>query len=101
MATPYFKQVTKAPADVLDFTYDWNGSATAGGPWMATGDTISTSTWSAPAGITIASDTETTTTSTVWLSGGTAGSSYDVVNTITTAGGRTKTLTLRVKVETH
>lgn len=70
----------KDPNDVADYELDW-------APDLGT-DTISTSTWIAPAGITVDSDTNTTTTATVWLSGGTHGQNYDVVNRISTAGQR-------------
>ena len=43
--------------------------------------------------------TNTTTTATVWLSGGTADTSYNIVNTIVTAGGRTEERTLTIAVE--
>ena len=81
----------KDPNATLDYTIDWSD-------WLATGDTISTSTWTVPAGITASSDTETTTTSTVWLTGGTSGRTYLVTNTIVTAGGRTEERSLRIRV---
>ena len=82
---------TKYAADInLDFTINW-------APKLGT-DTISTSDWSVPAGITKASQTSTATTAIVWLTAGTAGTEYECVNTITTAGGRTITQPLRVKV---
>lgn len=70
--------VTKDDNEVKDWTLDWSKE-------LATGDTIASSTWSAPAGLTVVTDTKTTTTTTVWLSGGTVGQRYIVVNTITTA----------------
>lgn len=42
-----------------------------------------------PAGLTIDSDTNTTTTATVWLSGGTLTVTYQVTNKIVTTGRRT------------
>jgi hypothetical protein len=75
--------VEKDPDAVLDWERDW-------GPWLADlGDTIQSSTWIVPAGITKTSESNTTTTATVWLSGGTAGLRYTVTNRIVTAGGRT------------
>jgi hypothetical protein len=44
------------------------------------------------------SDSATTTTTTVWLSGGTAGYNYKVENRITTVGGRTDDRTLLIRV---
>lgn len=82
---------TKDPSAILDYQFNW-------ATWLGS-DTIATSTWTVPAGITQSSETETTTTATIWLSGGTDGSDYQVVNTITTAGGRTdqRTLTIRCR----
>lgn len=72
----------KDPNAVLDYINDWSD-------WLVT-DTIATSTWTVPTGITKDSSSNTTTTATVWLSGGTAGVSYTVVNRIVTAAGRTE-----------
>ena len=81
----------KDPQAVLDYQINWAS-------WLGV-DTISTSTWTLPTGITKASDTRTTTTTTIWLSGGTDGSSYNLVNTIVTAGGRTEERTITIVVE--
>lgn len=75
------QRFTKDPSAVLDYAVDW-------ATWLDE-DTISASTWTVPAGITKDSDTFTTTTATVWLSGGTAGSHYTLTNRIVTTGGRT------------
>jgi len=82
--------VVKDPHAVLDYTLDYT--------LYLDGDTIATSVWSADAGITVDSENETTTKATVWLSGGTAGNTYRVTNTITTAGFRTDDRTLIVVV---
>lgn len=81
----------KDPSAILDYAIDWS-------TWLGS-DTIATSTWSASAGITINSNTNTTTRATVWLSGGTAGNTYQLTNTITTAGGRTDQRTIAVEVK--
>lgn len=72
---------SKDPDDVLDYQIDWSAE-------LGT-DTISTSTWTVPAGLTKDSDTNTDTTTTVWVSGGTAGTTYALLNKIVTAAGRT------------
>ena len=82
---------TKDPDAVLDYVIDWSA-------WLGV-DTISTSTWTVAAGITKVVDTKTTTTATIWLSGGTAGTSYTVADKIVTAGGRTDERTLTIFVE--
>jgi hypothetical protein len=73
---------TKDPNAVLDYVLDWT-------KWL-NGDTIATSTWIVPPGLTLNSHTNTTTRSTAWISGGSAGQSYTVTNRITTLGGRTE-----------
>lgn len=80
----------KDPNSVLDYTENW-------ATWLVT-DTITTSTWTLDAGITKDSDTNTTTTATAWISGGTAGNSYKAVNRIVTAGGRTADRTIIVNI---
>lgn len=81
----------KDPNDVIDFQVTW-------ATWLGT-DTIATSTWIVPTGITKDSDTNTTTTTTIWLSGGTAGTFYELVNRITTVGGRTRDFTCVIEVQ--
>jgi len=83
-------QATKDPNAVIDFKINWSD-------WL-NGDTISTSTWTVESGITQDSESETTTTTTVWLSGGTAGLTYTVTNRIVTAAGRTDDRSIAVKV---
>lgn len=81
----------KDPDEKLDFVIDWS-------EWLATGETISTSVWTVATGITEESDSNTTTTATLWLSGGTAGTDYTAANKITTSAARIaeRTLTIRV-----
>lgn len=80
----------KDPDAVLDYQADW-------ATWLGE-DTISSSTWIVPDGITKDSDTNTTTSATVWLSGGTAGSNYSITNRIVTDGGRTDDRTIKIQV---
>lgn len=61
--------------------------------WFAT-DTISTSTRAVPTGLTQVTAANTTTTATVWLSGGTLDTPYTVTNRIVTARGRTDERTI-------
>ena len=55
----------KGDAEVLDYHVDWTA-------WL-NGDTITTSTWIVTVGITVDSESETTSISTIWLSGGAIG----------------------------
>ena len=75
----YDATFTKDPDDVLDYSR----------VWILDGDTIATSTWVVPTGLTKGLDTYDATSVTVWLSGGTAHETYIVTNRITTASGRT------------
>lgn len=84
----------KDPNDELDYIVDWNASPK---PFLGT-DTISTSQWIVPAGITSILETKTASTATIWLSGGTAGIIYDLVNRIVTVGGRKADHTVKIRV---
>jgi hypothetical protein len=87
--------IIKDPAAELDYGFDW---ATDG--WLATGETVTTSTWTVAAGLVqAASGISAGKVTTVWLSGGVAGTDYTVTNRIVTSGGRTdeRSLTIRVR----
>lgn len=81
----------KDPDAVLDYAVDWSA-------WLATGETITGSSWTVDTGITKNSDTHSTTAAVAWLSGGTVGVSYLCVNHITTSGGRQDDRTLTISV---
>ena len=81
----------KDPNEVLDYVVDWSE--------RLSGDTIANSSWTMPPGITKDSDSRTTTTTTIWLSGGTIGESYSMVCRIVTAGGRTMDQTCKIKIK--
>lgn len=78
----------KDPDSTLDFSCDWSA-------WLGE-DTIESSEWSAPEGITVGATSHSDTATTVWLSGGTLGSRYAVVNSIVTADGRAEDRTLMI-----
>ena len=81
---------TKSGNEVLDYAVDWSA-------WLDT-DTISASTWDATAGLTIDSESETTTVATIWLSAA-EDNIYQVTNQIVTAGGRTAERSFRLTIE--
>ena len=85
MAATFFKD----PAALLDFAVEWAA-------WLGD-DTISAAGWTVPAGLTKEAESATATKATVWLAGGTAGQSYEVVNHIVTAGGREDERTLVIR----
>jgi hypothetical protein len=81
----------KDPSAVLDYVFDWSR-------WLADSETITTSTITVSSGITLDSSSNTTTTATAWISGGTVGRPYTVTDRIVTNQGRTddRTITIRV-----
>ncbi len=91
MAFPSFP--SKDPDEVLDYQIDWDKKRLKGT------DTILTSTWIVPAGITNDSDSTTDTITTIWLSGGTLNATYELVNRIVTVGGRTYDQTVKLKIK--
>lgn len=82
----------KDPDATLDFGVDWED-------WLASGETISSSSWTVESGITKDSDSFTDTVATAWLSGGTAGTTYTLTNEITTSSSRTDNRTILVRVK--
>lgn len=81
----------KDPQEEKDYTIDWSDD-------LASGETISTSDWVVGTGLTEEDDENNTTTTTAWVSGGTAGTEYLCVNTVTTSGGRTLERTVIIPV---
>lgn len=82
----------KDPDEVLDYQLDWSGRLGE--------DQISTSTWTVPTGIVKNSDSYATSATTIWLSSGTLNTTYDLVNRVTTTGGRTMDQTVRIRIRT-
>lgn len=86
-ANPYVKD----PNAVLDFTVNWASYLGA--------DTITSDSWIVPTGITVVTETNTTTASTIWLSGGTISEKYGLTNRVVTAGGRVDDRTIYIRVK--
>ncbi len=86
---------TKDPNEVVDYDLSWAEQMTEDA------DTVATSNWTVPAGITKDSQSNTTTRTKLWVSGGTVGQSYDCLNRITTGGGRTFDQTVKLKMKDH
>lgn len=70
----------KSPADSIDFSMTWDGIG---------GATLSSVTHTVPAALTKVGESNTTTTSTVQLSGGTHGQTYLIKGLATLSTGRT------------
>lgn len=83
----------KDPEAVLDYEFDWSD-------WLEDGETLSSRTVTVTSGLTKESDAITGGNAvTVWLSGGTAGSSYTVECKVTTSASRTdeRSFTIRCR----
>lgn len=86
----------KDPDAVLDYAFDWND---ADDPWLATLETIDSYVVTVPSGITLESDAQADGVVTIFLSGGTSGTSYKVRCAITTSQGRTQEKAITIRVE--
>lgn len=83
---------SKDTADILWYSIDWS-------IWLGA-DTIASSVWTVPAGITKVTSTNTSTKTLIKISGGTTATSYTVTNTITTTTDqetKVETFTLKIK----
>ncbi len=81
----------KDPADTADYTVNW-------ALWLATAETISSVAWTVPTGITNSATTNTTTTATIRLTGGTADTEYTIACKVTTSAGQIAERSFTVRV---
>jgi hypothetical protein len=70
----------KAPGEVLDYALDWSS--------LDENEAINSSAWIAPPGLTIDSDEHDAHSTTLWLSGGSSGKIYSLLNRIHTSRAR-------------
>ena len=82
----------KDPDAILDYVIDWSD-------WLTGTETISTSTWIVPSGITEESSSNTTTTATIWLSSGTVPLGYKVVNRIVSSDNREDDRSIFIRIK--
>lgn len=85
----------QTPSDTLDYTLDFTS-------WLdLVSDTISSVAWTIPAALTASSQSNTTTTMTTFLAGGTRGQVYRIDGQITTAASpaRIKIASFNLKIE--
>jgi len=89
-----YKLDPKDPDAFIDYNIDWS-------KWLdaVTGDIITNSVWIVPVGLTKDNDSFTNSQTTVWLSGGVLGVTYNLVNRITTANGRIQDQTIQILVK--
>lgn len=86
-------QKEQDPQAILDYVIDWTA-------WL-NGDTIATSAWTMHQDLTPSNASNTTTTATVFITGGTSGKTYKVKNRITTANGRADDETFDLIIRDH
>lgn len=88
----FLGDLPKNTGAVLKYSINWAA-------WLGS-DTLATSTFTVSAGMTKVSETNSSTVATVKVSGGTAGTSYTVTNTITTVtSGETEVATFTLGAE--
>lgn len=86
----------KDPDERLDYRINWNARLLVN----RVSDTIVDSDWSVSgSGLTVYSSNYDGPVTTVWLAGGTAGQTYNVTNTITTAANRIMTQTVKLQIQ--
>ena len=86
----------KDPGETEAYTFDWNDSVDDS---LAASETISSSVWAVAHGdVTLGTASNTTTTTTVPVIGGTKGQVCDVKNTIVTSQSRTLVRRLTVRI---
>lgn len=98
---------TKDPSDVLDYKFDFkaltHGADGARSDWLESNESISLHVITADAGITVDSSsiTDSNTSVTVWLSGGTADTNYTIACKIVTSASRTVEKSIIVRVRSN
>jgi hypothetical protein len=80
----------KDPDATTDFQFNWSS-------WLD-GDEIDSTDFLLPDGLTEVSSSNTTTTATVFVSGGRRGGVYRITNRISTVGGRTQDKTIYIRI---
>ena len=99
--------VVKDPDETLDYVVDFapltNERSGATSDWLVTGDALASAVVTAATGITVSTSTitDSATSVTVWLSGGTAGTTYNVEVDVTTNAGRVGSRSFNVLIESQ
>jgi hypothetical protein len=91
MALEPIQIFSKDPDAKLDYGFDWS-------PWLESGETISTSAWTVPTGLTDSDESYDGDSTKIWLSGGTVDEDYIVANKIITSDGRIDERSFKVMV---
>lgn len=83
---------SKDPNATLDYSMDWSN-------WLASGESLTCSVWTRTSTDIVETNTSlTTSVATIWLTGGSAGSTYSIANKVGTSGGRIDERTIDIKV---
>ena len=91
--TPNWNREFKAPTDEKKYTIDWSNDLGA--------ETISSDVWTIDSGLTDDGQTNDTTTSTIDVSGGTAGYTYKLSCAITTSTADVHVKEIYIRVQNH
>lgn len=83
------KEFEHAPNAKLDYGFDWTS-------WLASGETISTSSWTTDTLTSSSPQITDNKITSVFVEGGVVGTSYKIVNTVTTSVGRIDSRTIRL-----
>ena len=84
-------RVVKDPDSRLDFVVDWSS-------WLPSDDFIASAAASVQSGLTLHTQTYTSTQHAIWVSGGVVGTEYNVTSRIETNGGRIDERTFKIRV---
>ena len=91
MAKPEIETWLKDPQAVLDWTWNWSD-------WLQEGEEVASTSSTISPGLIIDEMTNTSTTITVWISGGTVGNPYRVTVQVVTNQGRTDERSALIRV---
>jgi hypothetical protein len=74
-------EIVHAPGAILDYGFNWSS-------WLQAGETIVSSTWTIDPTLVLSSSQNVSGVTSTFVNGGTLGSVYTLINTITTSNGR-------------
>lgn len=87
----FFEMPPKDPDAKLDYYWDWTA-------WLEDDDTVADNEFIVPDGLVASGQNRTTTTTSLFLAGGSNGTDYKIVSRITTAAGRIDDRTIIIPV---
>lgn len=84
----------KDPNEVLDYGIDWSQR-------LSPTEVIISSAWTVPGGLVSSTESFGANSTTIWLSGGTEGATYTLVNRVGTDEGRVYDQSVKIKVKSR